>query len=135
MNNNRTFAGGYQPRPLPPGTTIQPPPKDPACLANPVNAAESASSTTSTSQESGQNEPSGDRFGNRVSFNFQPEESERTKAQMSAVQKMSPFERILLERVESLITLQSEGNSLLLALIEAMGQDPDPNDFHEPGHL
>lgn len=104
--------------------------KEPQCPAQDVNVGGNASSTTSTSQESGQNEPSEDRFGNRVSFNFQPEESERTKAQMSAVQKMSPFERILLERVESLITLQSEGNSLLLALIEAMGQDPDPEELH-----
>lgn len=112
--------------------------KEPQCPAQDANGEGSISSTTGTLQESGQTEPSVDRYGNRLNFSFQqfqPEDSARANAQISAMLKMSPFERILLERVESLITLQSQGNSLLLALIEALGEDPDPEELHIPRPL
>lgn len=78
------------------------------CLVQPANADESASSTTGTSQESGQ-----DSLLLQISENL---------------------ERIVHLQMEVIETAR-EGNSLLLALIESMAEGGDSEEFHMPKPL
>lgn len=81
---------------------------EPQCPVQPANADESASSTTGTSQESGQ-----DSLLLQISENL---------------------ERLVHLQMEAIETAR-EGNSLLLALIESMAEDGDSEEFHMPKPL
>ena len=117
--------------------------KESQCPAQDVNAAESASSTTSTSQESGQGKSWDERYKEFKDRKPLRLEFEKLRAEPPTLDMLAMMRDATLgQKLDRLIELQEESNNtaretnyLLAALIEAMGQDPDPNDFHEPGHL
>lgn len=84
------------------------------CPAQAAKREGSASSTTSTSQESGQNESWADR--------------------LHEIQKQVSLREIS-GLMADMLHEQRQTNELLAALIEAMGQDPDPEELHIPRPL
>lgn len=123
------------------------------CPVQPANADESASSTTGTSQESGQNEPSGHKpllvlklHGGLMGTGLEmlKEQAKTLACSIGAIAVVTddgldialhqPI-GMLADRLDQLIALQAQGNALLLALIESMAEGGDSEEFHMPKPL